>query len=169
MRDYKFCPMCADALTIRHVDGLDRQVCDKCNWINYKNPLPVIACLVMNEKKEVLLIKRAIEPKKGHWALPGGFIELGESLEAAGERELFEETGVKSSPGELIGVHLQQSPIYEYVIVTGFEFFAENGEIVPGDDAEDAKYFSADNMPELPFSSHRELVEKFFEKKKGEG
>ncbi|MGB3111363.1 MAG: NUDIX hydrolase, partial [Candidatus Omnitrophota bacterium] len=101
MEDYKYCPMCASALRLSEADGRDRLNCPKCGWIDYRNPLPVVACLVSNDDGDLLLIKRGIEPCRGSWALPGGFIEAGETIQDAGERELFEETGLQGVPERL--------------------------------------------------------------------
>jgi len=140
------------------MDGIDRSGCKKCGWINYVNPLPVVACLTLNKKKEILLIKRNVAPSIGSWALPGGFIELNETPAKAGERELVEETGVKGKAGRLIGTELQKSKMYGFVLVVGMEFLPKSKKIVPGDDASDAKYFPLKKLPPLPFLSHRKLI-----------
>ncbi|MFH1847221.1 MAG: NUDIX hydrolase [Candidatus Omnitrophota bacterium] len=158
MELYKYCPMCKTSLEEDHVEGRDRLICKKCRWINYLNPVPVVACIVFNDKKELLLIKRAIDPCKGKWALPGGFIELDENLEDAGCRELYEETSLKSEPGRLIGVYLQDSKLYGNVIVVGMEFIAEEHTPASGDDAMDARFFSLEDLPEIPFFSHQNLI-----------
>jgi ADP-ribose pyrophosphatase YjhB (NUDIX family) len=73
-------------------DGDDRlrQVCDTCGFINYVNPKIVVGA-VATWGDEILLCKRAIEPRKGFWTLPAGFMEEGETVEAAAHREAREE------------------------------------------------------------------------------
>ncbi len=151
--------MCASVLQRDDIEGRSRLNCPKCKWINYRNPLPVIACLVTNKAGELLLIKRDLEPCKGKWALPGGFMEVDESLPEAGVRELSEETGLKGKPGRLIGAHTQESQMYGAVLMVGIEFIVEDEKIVPGDDASDAKFFPHKDLPEIPFISHRKLIE----------
>ncbi|MFH1394786.1 MAG: NUDIX hydrolase [Candidatus Omnitrophota bacterium] len=158
MEIYKFCPMCKKTLKKNFVDGLNRFRCAGCGWVDYRNPVPVAACLVANRKKELLLIKRSIAPCSGHWALPGGYIELNETPEKAGTRELFEETGLKGKPGRLVGVELQKSKIYGFVLVVGVEFATKNYKLIPGDDASDAKFISLKKLPKIPFLSHRKLI-----------
>ncbi len=70
-----------------------------------KTPLLTVDCVVLNPRGEVLLIQRKNEPFKGHYALPGGFVDIGETVEDACRRELLEETGVKAGRLRLVGVY----------------------------------------------------------------
>ncbi len=70
-----------------------------------KTPLLTVDCVVLNPRGEVLLIQRRNEPFKGHYALPGGFVDIGETVEDACRRELLEETGVKAGRLRLVGVY----------------------------------------------------------------
>lgn len=70
------------------------RTCAACNHTSFVNPLPVAVCL-LPVAGGVLLVRRAIEPHTGKLALPGGFIDVGESWQQAAARELFEETGVR--------------------------------------------------------------------------
>ena len=161
MEDFRFCPMCASALKRDNVEGRDRLRCASCDWVNYKNPLPVIACLVLNLKKELLLIKRGVEPCKGCWALPGGFVEVDENPEEAGRRELEEETGIIATPGRQVGVNQHISSKYGAILMVGIEYLTKDFDLRVGDDAEDAKFFSITKLPKIPLESHRLLIEKF--------
>ena len=161
MEDYKFCPMCTSRLETQHIEGRDRLRGPECEWINYRNPLPVASALVVNKKGELLLIKRGVEPAKGCWALPGGFIEVDETPEEAGERELFEETGIKGSPGRRVGVLRHDSPMYGSILIVAFEFIIDSEEIAVGDDAMDARFFPISKLPEIPFESHKILIKSF--------
>lgn len=167
MKDYKFCPLCAARLELSEADGCERLNCPKCGWIHYQNPLPVVACLVSDKEGGLLLIKRDIEPCKGHWALPGGFIEVDESIQDAGARELLEETGLEGKPGPLVGAHVQISQMYGAILMVGFEFTVEDENPVPGDDASDTRFFDPEELPEIPFSSHRALISQYLRPPKG--
>jgi len=70
-----------------------------------KTPLLTVDCVVLNPRGEVLLIERKNEPFRGHFALPGGFVDIGETVEDACRRELMEETGVKAGKLTLVGVY----------------------------------------------------------------
>ena len=166
MVEYKYCPKCATLLRSKYIEGRKRPICGKCGWIHYRNPAPVAVCLVVNRKNELLLIKRGIPPCKGHWALPGGFIELHESLQEAGARELLEETGLEGKAIDIVGVHIQKSKIYGTVLVTGIELTVKNENITTGDDAAAAGFLSKDRLPQVPFESHRKLVKEFYASRK---
>lgn len=161
MKHYEYCPMCKTPLKQGAIDGENRRFCGKCGWINYINPVPVVACLVSNSKGELLLMRRGVAPCRGKWALPGGFIEIAETPELAGKRELFEETGLKGKPGCLIGVYRQTSVTYGFVIVIGVEFIIVKSILTPGDDAMEAKFVSFNNLPKIPFKSHNNLIRDF--------
>lgn len=135
-----------------------RRVCRSCGTVAYENPVPCSAALSVNEKGDILLIKRGIEPGRGKWALPSGFIEIDETAEEACLRELEEETGLSGNIIRLIGVYSQESPFYKNVLIIGYKVRAE-GRLHPGSDSADAAYFPPDRLPDIPFSSHRKIIE----------
>jgi len=75
-------------------DNRERAVCSGCGTIHYANPKVVAGCLPI-WNNQVLLCKRAIEPRKGYWTLPAGFLENGETIEAGAHRETWEEAEAK--------------------------------------------------------------------------
>ena len=87
-----FCTHCANACERRIPEGDNRlrRVCTQCGFIHYENPKNVVGCL-LEWQGEVLLCKRAIEPRAGFWTLPAGFMENGESTRDGAAREAFEE------------------------------------------------------------------------------
>lgn len=99
----KYCSRCgSSALQYRVPDGdtLPRCVCTACGTVHYENPKIVVGCLpVWNE--QVLLCQRAIEPRRGLWTLPAGFLENGETLRAGAERETEEEARARIAIGPL--------------------------------------------------------------------
>jgi len=88
----KFCSHCADPLVEEVPPGDDRprKVCPGCGAVHYRNPLAVVGCLVERED-ELLLCRRAIEPARGRWTVPAGFLELGEAAREGARRETREE------------------------------------------------------------------------------
>ena len=88
----KYCSECGQPVRIKvpSGDNRPRHVCDSCNTIHYLNPKIVTGTLPIWED-QVLLCKRAIEPRYGLWTLPAGFMEIGETTEEAAERESREE------------------------------------------------------------------------------
>ena len=102
----KFCSHCgSDALEQRIPEGdtLERCVCANCGAIHYQNPKTVVGCLPEWDGR-VLLCKRAIEPRRGLWTLPAGFLENGETIEAGALRETAEEARATVDIGALYTV-----------------------------------------------------------------
>jgi len=98
----KFCTECGELLEVRSIetDGRDRLVCPRCNAIRYDNPSILVSTVVFREYR-LLLCRRAQSPSVGLWNLPSGFLERGETLEAAAARETFEETGVRVNTDDM--------------------------------------------------------------------
>ena len=127
------------------------------NKYSYKYPHPSVTtdCVIFGfdgERLKVLLIQRGIEPYKGKWALPGGFLKPDESAESGALRELLEETG-------LTNVYIEQFHTYsepdrdprERVITIAYLALVKLQEVKGGDDAADARWFAIDNVPQLAF------------------
>jgi ADP-ribose pyrophosphatase YjhB (NUDIX family) len=162
MTPKRFCHFCGNRLTDRLVEGRVRRFCNACQSPIYENPVPAICIMTVNERHEVLLVKRAIDPQKGFWCLPGGFMELQETPEGAGLRELQEETGLYGKIDRLLGVTSHNSKLYGTVFVTGFLVRSWSGSLVAGDDAEDTGWFSADALPEIAFDSHLKFIRHYY-------
>ena len=113
------------------------------------------------EHLKLLLIERGVEPFKGSWALPGGFMRIDETIEETARRELFEETGLKD-------VYMSQFRMFssverdprERVVTVVFTALVrpEDYVLVAGDDAAKARWFDEDDLPRLAFD-HAEIIE----------
>ncbi len=127
---------------------------------SYEYPRPALTAdamvLTFNGRTlEILLIQRGIEPYKGSWALPGGFMQMDETIEQCTARELEEETSLKN-------VYLQQFGCFSTVdrdprgrVVTVASYaLVRKSEVKGGDDAMDARWFEIGNLPELAFDHH---------------
>ena len=111
------------------------------------------------EALEVLLIKRAREPFKGRWALPGGFVDEDESLEAAAARELKEETGLYGISLEQVGAFGDpgRDPRGHTVSIAFASLLENRPEAKADDDAEDARWHSVARLPKLAFD-HKKII-----------
>lgn len=158
MKNYKFCPICQSSLVRKKHEGDYRLSCSGCKWIHYDNPLPSVAALVINEKQEVLLIKRGVAPSKGKWALPTGFIEQHETPEEAVVRELKEEAGVSGVIRGLVGVYTEHTRMYGNVLLIGYDLRITTGSPKSGSDTVAVKYFPLNRLPGIPFASHRAVI-----------
>ena len=107
-----------------------------------KTPLLTTDCVIFDRDARVLLIRRKNEPFKGDYALPGGFIDVGETTEAACRREVREEVGLELSRLDLVGVYSdpKRDPRGHAVSVVYMTRFAEPPEPKAGDDAETAEW-----------------------------
>jgi len=153
----KFCPECGEQLKLSVCDGRLRPICQSCGQIVYLNPLPSVAAILSLEGR-VLLVRRNIEPGLGAWSLPGGFIEIGETVEEAMIREVHEETGIMSRPLNVVGVQSHLAGFYGDVIVVCYEAEQVSGSLKPGGDADQASFFEYDALPPIAFQVHRRFI-----------
>lgn len=121
----------------------------------------VTADAVIIKDEKILLIKRGFDPFKGSWALPGGFIEYGETVEEATVREVKEETGLDVEPVKLIGVYSSpdRDPRF-HTITIAYACRLKKGEKRKpdgGEDAEDAQWWHLSSLPKLAFD-HAQMV-----------
>lgn len=118
-------------------------LCQKCGFNFYVNPKPCNAVILENEKGEILLVKRKYPPRKNYWDLPGGFVDIGETLEQSVGREVKEETGLNVKNLKYLGSYLDRY-LYQgdnyYTI--GFSFVAKTktDKIKLGDDVNDFQF-----------------------------
>ncbi len=128
----------------------------------YPRPAVTVDAVLIGNRNSVLLIERAREPYKGKWALPGGFIELNESLEDACRRELEEETGLRI--GELkqfkaFGA-VDRDPRHRTISVIFYAFTEDELIACAGDDAAKAQWFPITHLPGLAFD-HQQILDEF--------
>ncbi|HEX6121697.1 MAG TPA: NUDIX domain-containing protein, partial [Ktedonobacterales bacterium] len=90
---YRYCPLCATALVAREIGGALRAACPACEFTQFRGP-GVVAVVVVYRGHELLLGQRNIAPAKGRWNFCGGYVELGETIEAAAIREVKEESNL---------------------------------------------------------------------------
>jgi ADP-ribose pyrophosphatase YjhB (NUDIX family) len=160
----KFCRACGSAVLYRLPDDGDtkeRAVCTVCHLVHYENPLNVVGT-VPHLGNRVLLCKRNIEPRKGKWTLPAGFMELGESTSDGAARETLEEAGAQFNMGELLTVmsvpRVGQVHLYYLAQLTSDQFN-------PGFETQEARLFLESEIPweELAFRTVQETLRHYFE------
>ena len=124
-----FCSVCGAKVTLRVPpgDSLPRHVCDSCNTVHYRNPLVVVGTIPEWED-QILLCRRAIEPRHGLWTLPAGFMELGETTAQAALRETMEEAKARVDLGEVFALlsvpHVDQVHIFYRARLLDLQFAA---------------------------------------------
>jgi len=157
-----YCPYCGSLLGTTEWEGRTRPFCESEGRIVYENPIPAATGVVVDPEGRLLLVRRNREPGRGRWALPGGFVETGESPIEAAVRELHEETGLAVSEPSLIDIIHQKSEFYgTSLLIIGYHFGRFDGNPRPGDDAGEVLFFDREDIPELAFESHRLIVDGF--------
>lgn len=148
--DFTYCPRCGSQFVKKPPNLLE---CNDCHLQFYINPKPTTAILLINQKDEILFVVRKNDPKKGMLDLPGGFVDINETLEDGMVREIHEELGIHVSIKNLtyLGSTVDE---YSYGDIDGRTINAmygaklpENAQIVPADDVEDFLFISPKNIP----------------------
>jgi len=100
-----FCSHCGQPVSLRVPEGdhLPRHVCTACDTVHYQNPKIVAGCVPEHDGR-ILLCRRAIEPRRGYWTIPAGFMENGETTQEAARRESIEEALADVEIGSLLAV-----------------------------------------------------------------
>lgn len=155
--DVKFCVRCGTQLESGEEFGRLRPKCPTCGWIFFADP-KVAAGILLQEGRQVLLVRRVNEPFRGSWSLPAGFVDAGEDPRHAAERECLEETGLRVRAGELVDVvgMKEHARGADFVIV--YRGRIEAGEPVAGDDADRVEWFNIEELPPLAFEATQSIL-----------
>lgn len=143
-------------------DDLRRLVCPRCQFIHYENPKILVGGIVTSAGR-ILLCRRALEPSRGLWALPAGFLESRESLEAGAAREIREEAGIAIDPRQLVPCVLSSLIDLQQVYVF-FRLDVEECRPCPGRESLAAEFFRRSEVPwdKLAFRGMRQYIESAF-------
>ncbi len=158
-----FCSHCGSRrieFRIPDGDNLCRHVCADCGTVHYLNPKIVVGCLPEWED-QVLLCRRAIEPRHGLWTLPAGFLENGESVTAGAIRETIEEAGARVAIGELYSLITLASIGQVYMM---FRARLADLDFAPGPESLDVRLFREDEIPweEIAFRTITRTLRTYF-------
>jgi ADP-ribose pyrophosphatase YjhB (NUDIX family) len=162
LKTKKFCHFCSNALEQRYIEGRTRLYCATCQLPIYENPVPAACVVLVDNQQRILLVKRNVAPKEGHWCLPGGFIECGETTEQAALRELREETGLNGQINALIGVTTSPGTLYKSILLVGYLVTHFSGLAEAGDDASAVAFFNYGELPEIAFENHRSFIRLYY-------
>ncbi|MBX3616214.1 NUDIX hydrolase [Nitrosomonas sp.] len=165
----KYCSNCSASveLLIPEGDNLPRYVCTACNTIHYQNPKMVVGCIPEWEDK-ILICRRAIEPRRGWWTLPAGFMENNETLTQAAARETLEEANARVEIGNLYTVYSLPHISQVYFL---FRARLLDLDFKPGIESLEVKLVSEEEVPwdELAFRVIHDPLKQYFEERKQGG
>ena len=163
----KFCRECGHAVVYRLPDDGDtkpRAICTSCHTVHYENPLNVVGTVPVwgATGEQVLLCLRNIEPRKGKWTLPAGFMELAETTAEGALRETIEEAGAQIEMGALFTV-MSVPRVGQVHLYYRARLLSEHFD--PGFETVEARLFTEDQIPwdEIAFRTVRETLEHYFE------
>ena len=156
---YNFCSHCGSSLDIPF-DSFAAQKCANCGRTHYHNSKPCAGALIVRDDR-VLLVKRAVEPFKDYWDLPGGFLEAGEHPLDGMFREVREETGLDVRVIELLGVYIDRYDNNGDEIFTLNHYYVVEpigGELRAADDVDAFHWFALDALPAQIAFEHARVV-----------
>lgn len=141
-----FCSRCGASLRFGPIDGelRERLSCPACGFVAYVNPRLVVTTLPLTVRGEVVLLRRGIEPGRGAWAQPGGFLEIDETVREGAMRETLEETGLLVEPDEIVGLY---SRTQAAVVVVAFAARIVGGDLRLNDEALEFGTFAPEAIP----------------------
>jgi len=144
-----YCPLCGCALITKLHTGRNRPYCTDCEQPIYFDP-KVAVVVFIEENQRVLLIQRGMEPGKGRWALPAGFVDYDEAPEDAAIRETLEETHLHIRIDKLLAVYPKRDQGLADIVIA-YRASIMEGKPLAGDDAAAVGWFRRDNLPPLVF------------------
>ena len=161
----KFCSNCGAQVQLRVPEGdhLPRYVCAACGTIHYQNPRLVVGCVPEHEGR-ILLCRRAIEPRRGYWTVPAGFMENRETLQEAAARESHEEALAEVLIGSLLSIvhvlHAEQVHVF-------FRAALPEARFAPGPESLEVKLVAPGEIPweDLAFKSTEFTLRRYLEDK----
>jgi 8-oxo-dGTP diphosphatase len=140
---YVHCPRCAHLLQQEVVDGRERPTCPSCGLVVYLNP-KIVAAVIPVRDGDVALVRRGMNPGRGLWVFPGGYVDAGENVEDAARREVWEETGLQVRLECLVGVYSRSG---EDIVLVVYGGVVTGGDLSFGDEEVDAQWFSLNALP----------------------
>ncbi|HEU4658027.1 MAG TPA: NUDIX hydrolase [Capillimicrobium sp.] len=164
MTTYRFCPLCAAPLEpLAGGEEAGRPACPSGHFVHYDNPAVTTMALLRDEQGRVLMLQRAREPFRGRWDFPGGFVNAGETPQAAIEREVAEEIGLTVELGEIVGTYASRygdGDDARHTVDVAFTARVTGGELRLSDEHLDGRWFALDEAPEPAFAGERAALER---------
>ncbi len=161
---FRFCPRCGSLLELKNEHGEQLLVCSRKDFSFYQNPHPAVGALITNPRGEIMFVERSVEPAKGAWDVPGGFLDWGEEAEQAIVRELREELHMTFTPTHLLGTFHDWYDFHGLRVSVLNVYFTGTieGTPQPADDVAAIGWFASDAPPEnLAFDHIRRALKMY--------
>ncbi len=152
-----YCPLCGGKMVTRQVSDKPRRVCSQCDHIHFTDPKVGVGVLVV-ENGKILLVRRRMNPERGKWSIPAGFLDRGEDPRVTAEREALEETGLSVSIDHLVDVYFNPPNEGGASIFILYRARLLGGTMQAGDDADAVGFFAFDELPEIAFVSTQDAI-----------
>ncbi|RLB39919.1 MAG: NUDIX hydrolase [Deltaproteobacteria bacterium] len=163
--EFRFCPVCGGRLESRRLkeNEPDRLVCLDCGFVFYLDP-KLVACTIVEIGEGILLVKRDIQPQKGKWVIPGGYVDRGEEVHRAAIRETQEECGIDITIERLLGIYSYPGRMQVVVVYIGRPI---NGIPVAGEETSEVRVYSLEDIPwsQLAFQSTVDALKDYIRSK----
>lgn len=142
-----------------------RRACPECDFVFFTDPKVGVGVLITDNGR-LLLVRRTMNPERGKWSIPAGFLDRGEDPRQVAAREVYEETNLRVAVEDLIDVYFNpptgEGGASVFILYRGRVL---GGELKAGDDADAAAFFHPTDLPELAFASTRDAIDLLLDQK----
>lgn len=156
----QFCVRCGAPMATRLVGDKLRRACTACDSVHFTDPK--VGVFVLDGAGRVLLVRRVMNPERGKWSIPAGFLDQGEDPAETAVREAHEETGLEVVIDGLVDVYHNPPGEGGASIFILYRAHTVGGTLQAGDDADGAGFFARDALPELAFISTRDSIQRLW-------
>jgi ADP-ribose pyrophosphatase YjhB (NUDIX family) len=156
LHEARFCPRCGQPADVAYPRSIS---CPHCGYGAYYNPKPVAAAIPVTRDDRIVLLRRGFDPGKDLWTFPGGFVDLGETVEEAARREAQEEIAAEVELTHLVGVYSRAED--RIVLIVFAATITDEPQTTP--EALEVRAFASDELPwqELAFWSTTDALKDF--------
>lgn len=153
---YHYCPKCGGTLALNKKKEISKPYCTSCGYIFYQNPAVGVAGIVLRDEK--ILLGQRLGSYEGKWCIPCGYVEWGEGVYMAAQREYKEETGLNIEIQSVYTVHSNFHNPEQYTVGIWFLVEEKGGVLQAFDDLTDVGFFTFEDIPELAFPTDEIVI-----------
>lgn len=155
----KFCSRCGHEMITKQVSDKLRRACPDCGFIHFTDPKVGVGVVVMQDN-QILLIRRTMAPEIGKWSIPAGYLDYGEDPAETAVRETYEETNLHVAIEKLLNVYHNAPTEGGASVFIMYQAKLIGGTPKAGDDADAVGFFSLNNLPDIAFTSTKDIISK---------